>query len=328
MSSKKDSSESGSLELLLDTMCNTFGGVMFIAISLVIIASFIPKIIKETTPEEITQEQLKKIEGEITEIKAKIETLTQNRSLNENIVEKYKKNPNLPLLVKYSNLKEKNANLANDEMQFRTTIQALELRLKLTKTENDKKQAELKEITDQIEQLTRTMKDEEEKLKIEIEIAKRDIATCKNKKKIVFSKMETTMKMPYFIIIGGNDVFPISDRQHESLLETDINSGKKSFYVSDNVSSAFIESQGKVIFTPKNGICKGDASDFIFETLLKGIHKNKRFISAMVKDDSFPLFIKLRDFARDKGFEIYWYPVVDNSEYFLILTNKVDYEAQ
>ena len=37
--SRRKASEESSLELLLDTMCNTFGGVMFIAISLLVIIS-------------------------------------------------------------------------------------------------------------------------------------------------------------------------------------------------------------------------------------------------------------------------------------------------
>ena len=36
---KRPNSEDSSLELLLDTMCNTFGGVMFIAISLAVMVS-------------------------------------------------------------------------------------------------------------------------------------------------------------------------------------------------------------------------------------------------------------------------------------------------
>ena len=45
-----------SLELLLDTMCNTFGAIMFIAISIVVISQLSTKAIKEKVPVEITEE--------------------------------------------------------------------------------------------------------------------------------------------------------------------------------------------------------------------------------------------------------------------------------
>ncbi len=328
MSKKKDSSESGSLELLLDTMCNTFGGVMFIAISLVVIASFIPKFIKESTTEEMTLEQLEKIEDEIDGLKKKIEALSQSRSIDEKILEKYRSNPNLPLIVEYAKLKEGNLALGDKEMQFRISQQALALRLKLAKAENDRKQEDLKKITDQIVELTKKMSEEEKTLIIEIEIVKREIAACKNKEKIVYSKLEKTSKIPYFMIVGKNDIFPISDKQNIALVETEENSGKRTFHISENVSYAFIENQGKIIFTPKNGISRGDVSDLIFEAMLRGISKDERFLWAMVRDDSFPLFIKFRDFAREKGFKIYWYPVVDDSEYCLSIVKKAGYEDQ
>ena len=54
-----------SLELLLDTMCNTFGAIMFIAISLVIISQVTTKIVKDMKPMEITDEQLAQMRSQL-----------------------------------------------------------------------------------------------------------------------------------------------------------------------------------------------------------------------------------------------------------------------
>lgn len=54
-----------SLELLLDTMCNTFGAIMFIAISLVIISQVTTKMIRDMQPQEITEEYLKQMRERI-----------------------------------------------------------------------------------------------------------------------------------------------------------------------------------------------------------------------------------------------------------------------
>ena len=51
MRRRRNNSEESSLELLLDTMCNTFGGVMFIAISIfIIIYGFTNNEVKEEVP--------------------------------------------------------------------------------------------------------------------------------------------------------------------------------------------------------------------------------------------------------------------------------------
>ena len=45
-----------SLELLLDTMCNTFGGIMFIAISLILVSQMVSKkILKESAEKAAKQ---------------------------------------------------------------------------------------------------------------------------------------------------------------------------------------------------------------------------------------------------------------------------------
>lgn len=54
-----------SLELLLDTMCNTFGAIMFIAIALVIISKVTTKMIREMKPQEITEEYLEQLRRQI-----------------------------------------------------------------------------------------------------------------------------------------------------------------------------------------------------------------------------------------------------------------------
>lgn len=54
-----------SLELLLDTMCNTFGAIMFIAISLVVISQIVTKIVHEMQPQKVDEAFLEKMRNEV-----------------------------------------------------------------------------------------------------------------------------------------------------------------------------------------------------------------------------------------------------------------------
>lgn len=77
--------DASSLELLLDTMCNTFGGVMFIAISLVVVVSMVRSasgISEENTLEKLArlQRELTQLEHDVAESRA---TAEQRRELAE-----------------------------------------------------------------------------------------------------------------------------------------------------------------------------------------------------------------------------------------------------
>lgn len=90
MSGKKDGIESGSLDILLDTMCNTFGGVCFIALMVCLILAMTPKgdsndhIVEEVEEEETMlfdhekAELLKEIDELNAIIKTKEEFLEEN----------------------------------------------------------------------------------------------------------------------------------------------------------------------------------------------------------------------------------------------------------
>lgn len=67
-----------SLELLLDTMCNTFGGIMFIAISLVVISQLVGKR-QNQEPEMVEEQQIRALEARLDA--ARVEVLAQQREL-------------------------------------------------------------------------------------------------------------------------------------------------------------------------------------------------------------------------------------------------------
>lgn len=78
-----------SLELLLDTMCNTFGGVMFIAISLVVIAAMLPPVspsrpIAETEEAAGIRRELEQLQSRLEAIRKEREELEPFRKLQNN----------------------------------------------------------------------------------------------------------------------------------------------------------------------------------------------------------------------------------------------------
>ena len=55
---KRRTSPSGSMDMLLDTMCNTFGGVCFIALMVAILSAVVPVGEKKDCPDEVLRESV------------------------------------------------------------------------------------------------------------------------------------------------------------------------------------------------------------------------------------------------------------------------------
>lgn len=87
MGKRRKTEDSNSLDLLLDTMCNTFGGVMFIAISLIIISAMLPP----PQPEEktMTPQAFEQLKEELEQLK--IEQQKQEKVVPIEVLELQKK---------------------------------------------------------------------------------------------------------------------------------------------------------------------------------------------------------------------------------------------
>lgn len=72
---RRKSSDPGSMDMLLDTMCNTFGGVCFIALMVAILSAALPKNSDETKPERVTEEQV--VARETARLRERRDTLRQ-----------------------------------------------------------------------------------------------------------------------------------------------------------------------------------------------------------------------------------------------------------
>jgi len=89
--SRKPGREEGSLELLLDTICNTFGGVLFISILVVILLNTSSREVAEATPSEAVQAQLVAWQERLVQTSQDLATLEtafrEQESIEQQIVE-------------------------------------------------------------------------------------------------------------------------------------------------------------------------------------------------------------------------------------------------
>ena len=75
-----------SLELLLDTMCNTFGGVMFITISMVLMVSAVSRMLSEASPQELDRQVLEEERRRIAALEQEIGRMETRLRLSDSHV--------------------------------------------------------------------------------------------------------------------------------------------------------------------------------------------------------------------------------------------------
>ena len=98
---KKSSDLESSLELLLDTMCNSFGGVMFIAISLIIVLTMTSK--ADVSNSE-NFKNLEEMQARLEELKKEFKELENKTSDISSLIEQLKNDPRRKYLADIVNL--------------------------------------------------------------------------------------------------------------------------------------------------------------------------------------------------------------------------------
>lgn len=199
-------SPSSSLELLLDTMCNTFGGVMFIAISLIVIAALIPQSKSDSVAEQAAA--MESLKNEIRDLEQKLDAMRERRKFSEEDLEKLKNDPRLSMIRKLAD------RLAENERMLQQ-MKIEELKTAQLKTES---QLLTQQVTAQQSELTRNQP-YFEKLNAEVKSVRSAIAEVKEellsdpdmKRKMIFKKMTTVSdgSSPYFMIVDNQRLYRV-----------------------------------------------------------------------------------------------------------------------
>lgn len=218
--SKKREPES-SLELLLDTMCNTFGGVMFIAIALVVVLSMMSHLdvdIPFQSDYSSMQKQLEKLKQEIEMISRQNEIRGENIRIIQN-------DPRREMLA--------------DILRLEKSIRETDVKSKVVLAENlilqeDKKKIEKENDKISAEALANELKlkkqqMENSQLKDEITRLKNDISKIVTTH-ISFKTRTFSQKIPYYLIVFNNRIWRVGPEKLADPPHSDVE------YVENNVS--------------------------------------------------------------------------------------------
>ena len=285
-----------SLELLLDTMCNTFGAIMFIAISIVVISQLSTKAIKEKAPVEITEEYLEELREKVRELEEELEE--EERKMNERALDalgmpKEKKEKVEQLL----SLKNESRKLVLESAEQRREIEKKTKDLKEIEDKIDDVKSEIQQIKDEFSQkkkLLAQMKQarEYQKKELQRQIIRLEANLKSLEKEAEEKKSERTLRFSMEVSTAGEFDYTVCLRNRR--LYSD---GKGEIRpVRDNDQSGHFSLIG-------NGHIISENSDEEFSHLLTGISQ-RNYVSIWCDQNSYPILVNLRQYLRKKKIKV------------------------
>ena len=310
--SKANAGDNSSLELLLDTMCNTFGAVMFIAISLLVVISMLGKVtaasesLPETESLKAMQTQLARLESEYLQTRKMLDLLKP-------FAERLQNAPQRETLTRYLKLKEENT-LLETQWKLRQLQQETSEKLK----KNLQKQKEkLNSTLSRNSELYDSLTQKRQQLEKSILFTTRTLSNWKPESSLVFRHLQPTENAPYFILlqhgrlwrIGPYLTFPIQ-------VHSDVSSKNWNNFYECTPATA-----GTPVLNPESGEVSAEAL-----ALIRGI-PGDRFPSFQVFCDSSREMFLIREALKQENIRHAFTTKTDDSPVGFAFRENVNYES-
>ena len=197
--------DNSSLELLLDTMCNTFGGVMFIAITLAVVLFSRNVAENVKTPEQRQEQRLEEIQRQIDELKAKLKGLAEQRQQMLQTAQLLESDPRMKNLQQIAMLEAQIKEETIQKALLGKELGVVNRELNLRKDEQASLQRELEAKRDSLERV-KTQIQEKEKVLDALTRELRETAPVN----MTFTVLSTHDNRPsYFIILKGGRLWRV-----------------------------------------------------------------------------------------------------------------------
>ncbi|WDI43738.1 hypothetical protein [Bremerella sp. P1] len=293
MRRRRRSNSADSLELLLDTICNTFGGVLFIAILVVILLRMTGESNEEKPIESVAPEHFQELQNRLTSVTRELSLLRENRTSQQRLAEKFAEQEVRDQIITRNTLQEEFAELEREYNQQLARNSSQSHEIEKTRSENLQTDKDLQQAQDEFEDLQRKIVEER---KSRVQEMRSPVVRSSG------FKSEVGVILRY----GRMYVWHRYGRGGSRLgLNTD------EFVV--------VGSQGTSVITqpiPTAGIPlrDDDLSRGRLRERLSQFSPRSNVIAVIVRPDSYRQFNVLRDVLLDEGFEYRLMPMDQNGE--------------
>ncbi len=310
MRRRKKGNDESSMELLLDTMCNTFGGIIFIAVSLIIISSSLSK----EEPVNVTPEAVElEFKKQIAEQRKKMSKYSMNKNLYKEILSKVDKSTVSKQIKEVQKLEAEKLTLEMQNRDLERNAYDLKELDENVKYDIAKTQILLKDLDKKFLKLVEGSKHKDKK---------KIITELKEKSKEIkiqtwsFPRLARVSTKPYWLMIKNKKIYRVPDKRLSWFQNNNI---------TPDVNYEIIKSNEKtgIEFFAKSGhhISKID-------NLFKDVSPYSKFFEIYVDEKSFAELEILRKYIKSRGFKYHWTTVSllkGTLTYYFV--DKANYEA-
>jgi hypothetical protein len=292
--SRRAAPSGDSLDLLLDTICNTFGGILFIAMLVVILTN---QMSTESSPAEPTAENsraLRTMRGELSESDARLTKLRQAVRQKEDLERQFADPESRELLTTLHALDDDTTSMITDRNQ--KLMQVAESQTDLIESAR-----ELERLTEMLAEAQLRLEQEKQLLQTETQLRSRTSQT---------PKQRTTQKTAVAYFLKGGRLCAVAKRDENG---TPIPNEDEVRFVDDPVNGKYvepIENSGLLI-----NLDGSNAAEI--EQKLSSFNNDRHYLSVVVNKDSFASFEALKNVIIRMGFEYQLVPFPDGRKAYI-----------
>ena len=292
--SRKAAPVGDSLDLLLDTICNTFGGILFIAMLVVILTSQISRDAAPSAPSAESSRALRRLRGELTESESKLTKLRQAVRQKEDLERRFADPESLGLLESLRSLDDDSDELMKERAQKLTDVA--------------ESQADLEETARELERLAQLLTATKERLQLEKQRLENEASLRSRTSEVPQQRATQKQAIAFFLKAGRLSAFAHRNEDGEI-----VQNEAESKILEEAPGKKYIE------LVPGAGLAIAvDGSNAAeIATRLADFDKTKHFLSVFVFKDSFANFESLKNEMIRSGFEYHLVPFPDDAKVYI-----------
>ena len=290
---RKSGSSGDSLDLLLDTICNTFGGILFISMLVVILVNAASQDVSSSLPTQVDHQRLVESRRQLSDMTIKLDSLRLAVRQTEQLRDRF------------------------TDAEGQAVIDDLQVLQDTTELLHETRDASLWELAETQELINETAR-ETARLRVAMRNAQQDLAATQRQlesevalrsrtSKLPRQKTTTRQQAPFFLKAGRLCSYAnVDSRGNLSRNETEVR---------------LLEEGGKTFAVPVGGaglMVKPDGSNVDEVTRrLEPFDESKYFIAIVVWDDSFEQFQIIKDAAVRGNYEYQLIPMSRDEKIYI-----------
>jgi len=292
--SRKSAPVGDSLDLLLDTICNTFGGILFIAMLVVILTNQVSRDAAPSAPSAESSRALRRLRGELTESESRLTKLRQAVRQKEDLERQFADPESLGLLESLRSLDDNSDELLKERTQKLTDVA--------------ESQADLEETARELERLAQRLAEAKERLQLEKQRLESEASLRSRTSEVPQQRATQKDMMVFFLKAGRFSAF--AHRNEDGQI---VHNEAESKIVVEAPEKKYIE------LVPGAGLAVAMDGSNVAEIAarLADFDKSKHFLSVFVFKDSFASFETVKTEMIRSGFEYHLVPFPDDARVYI-----------